>query len=84
MTTSRKSTLLCLLPARNCAEDLPGYFDSVSSFADGVVALDDGSTDETSAILAAEPMVKVLRSNPRRHGYQGWDDARNRNDTLLV
>src|SRR5207245_404863 len=38
-----RPTLVCLLPARNCEEDLPGYFDSVRRFADAVVALDDGS-----------------------------------------
>jgi glycosyltransferase involved in cell wall biosynthesis len=82
LTGSPRPTLLCLLPARNCAEDLPAYFDSVRTFADGVIALDDGSTDDTPAILAAEPMVKTLLRKPSRHGYGGWDDLRNRNDLL--
>ncbi len=80
--TPAAPTLLCLLPARNCAEDLPGYFESVRQFADGVLALDDGSTDETRAVLEAEPMVQTILTNPRRDGYRGWDDAANRNRLL--
>lgn len=76
--------LVCLLPARNCAEDLPGYLDSVSRFADAVVALDDGSTDETRSVLAAHPLVRIILSNPRREGYGGWNDSANRNRLLAA
>ena len=44
----RAGPVVCLLPARNAAADLPGWFDSRRRFADAVVALDDGSTDDTS------------------------------------
>jgi glycosyltransferase involved in cell wall biosynthesis len=71
-----------LLPARNCEEFLPGYFESVSGFADAIVALDDGSTDRTGEILDGHPLVQVKLTNPRREGWQGWDDARNRNQLL--
>jgi glycosyltransferase involved in cell wall biosynthesis len=67
-----------LLPARNCAHDLPGWFESVARLADAVVALDDGSTDETGAILRAHPLVRRLLVNPRRPDYRGWDDRTNR------
>lgn len=76
--------VVCLLPARNCAEDLPGFFESVSGLADAVVALDDGSTDQTREMLEAEPLVEALLANPRRSGYRGWDDAENRNRLLLA
>ena len=79
---TRAQTIVCLLPARNCAHDLTAYFESVARFADAVVALDDGSTDDTRAALEREPLVKVLLSNPRRESYQGWDDAANRNRLL--
>ncbi|HEV7846508.1 MAG TPA: glycosyltransferase [Thermoleophilaceae bacterium] len=78
----RRGRLVCLLPARNAAADLPGWFDSVRGLADAVVALDDGSTDDTRALLEAEPLVQVLLENPRRESYEGWDDAQNR-DRLL-
>jgi glycosyltransferase involved in cell wall biosynthesis len=70
--------LACLLPARNCEADLPGYLDSAGLFADAVVALDDGSTDETAELLAESPLVVELLRNPPRRDYAGWDDAANR------
>lgn len=75
-------TLVCLLPVRNGARDLPGYLESAARFADAVVALDDGSTDETREILDRSPLVKIVLSNPRRESYHGWDDARNRQRVL--
>lgn len=78
------SRLICLLPARNAAVDLPAYFESVARFADGIVALDDGSTDATSNLLAAEPLVKIRLANPPRPDYRGWDDAANRNRLLTA
>jgi glycosyltransferase involved in cell wall biosynthesis len=80
----RSSMLVCLLPARNCADDLLGYFESVARFADAVVALDDGSTDHTGEVLACNPLVRVLLQNRRRAGYRGWDDSANRNRLLAA
>lgn len=77
-----RSRLVCLLPARNCESDLPGYFECVRRFADAVVALDDGSTDGTRAMLEAHPLVSRLLINEPRAGYHGWDDATNRNRLL--
>ena len=78
------SKLICLLPVRNGEADLPGYFASVARFADGIVALDDGSTDGTRALLEASPLVNVLLTNPVRERYKGWDDAANRNRLLAA
>jgi len=50
----------------------------VRRFADCVVALDDGSTDRTRDLLAADPLVCLLLANPRRPAHDGWDDGRNR------
>jgi len=83
MSTDRP-LLVCLLPARNAAADLPGWFASVERFADAVIALDDGSTDETRAILASHPLVRILLTNPPRDSYAGWDDAANRNRLLAA
>jgi LCP family protein required for cell wall assembly len=74
--------VVCLLPARNCEHDLPGYFASVARVADAVVALDDGSTDGTGAFLEAEPLVKVLLTRPERPDHREWDDAGNRRALL--
>jgi hypothetical protein len=76
--------ILVLLPVRNAANDLSGYIRSVERFADGVLALDDGSTDETLELLRQLPLVKGILHNPRREGFAGWDDAANRNRLLTA
>ncbi len=80
--SSAAGRLTCLLPARNAAADLPGWLESVARFADAVIALDDGSTDETRQILEASDLVTRVISNPPRDGYAGWDDASNRQRLL--
>jgi glycosyltransferase involved in cell wall biosynthesis len=75
-------SLVCLLPVRNGADDLPGYLACAAEFADAVVALDDGSTDDTREVLAASPHVQALLTNPPREGFQQWDDAANRKRLL--
>src|SRR5215211_6395178 len=70
--------LVCLLPVRNGAADLPDYFVSAARFANAIIALDDGSIDATRDLLDAEPLVKVLLTNPPRPDYREWDDAANR------
>ena len=74
--------LVCLLPVRNGAGELPSYLASLAGLADAVVALDDGSTDDTAAVLEASPSVVRLLRNPRRDSYAGWDDAANRQALL--
>jgi glycosyltransferase involved in cell wall biosynthesis len=74
--------VVCLLPARNAAADLPGFFAAARLVCDAIVALDDGSTDETGALLAGEPLVVRLLTNPPRDDYGEWDDAANRNRLL--
>ncbi len=74
--------LLCLTPFRNSESDLPGFFRSVTAFCDGVVALDDGSTDETARLLAANRNVFMLLKNRVRRTYAGWNDADNRQRLL--
>jgi glycosyltransferase involved in cell wall biosynthesis len=74
--------IACLLPARNCEQDIPGYLDCAAAFADTVIALDDGSTDATAELLAASPLVEALLQNPRRETYAGWEDSQNRQRLL--
>lgn len=82
--SARRIQIACLLPARNAAEDLPGYLESVARCCNTVIALDDGSTDETGALLAESPLVRILLKNPRRLDYRCWDDGANRNRLLAV
>jgi hypothetical protein len=78
---SRKR-LVCLLPARNACGDLPRFLGSAEFYCDSIVALDDGSTDNTRTLLETHPLVNVLLTNPVREGYAGWDDSSNRNRLL--
>lgn len=74
--------LAILLPVRDGEADLPGWFAGVRDLADAVVALDDGSTDRTRAILEREPLVRALLANPPRPTARGWDDLGNRQRLL--
>ncbi|MEA2515336.1 MAG: hypothetical protein QOJ59_4825, partial [Thermomicrobiales bacterium] len=76
--------VVCLIPARNAAADLPRLLSSAATVCDAVVALDDGSTDKTPQILRASPLVARLLTNPVRTDYRGWDDAANRNRLLAA
>jgi hypothetical protein len=73
---------MCLLPVRNGAAQLAGYFANVRAFCSGVIALDDGSADDTVSVLKAEPLVRAVLSNPARVTYKGWDDSKNRQRLL--
>ena len=75
-------SLAVLLPARNCAADIPGFLECARTLGARVIALDDGSTDSTAALLDASPLVTRLLRNPRRETYAGWDDAANRQALL--
>ncbi|MGH2710774.1 MAG: glycosyltransferase family 2 protein [Actinomycetota bacterium] len=77
-------SVVCLLPARNAAADLPGYMESASRFCDAIVALDDGSTDDTRRILEQSRFVQILLTNPPRRRFHGWHDGVNRNRLLLA
>src|SRR5437588_911 len=85
MPRSRPSSspfVACLLPVRDGERELAGWFASVKRFADAVVALDDGSTDGTGAMLEAEPLVRIVLRNPPRPSAAAWDDGENRRRLL--
>jgi glycosyltransferase involved in cell wall biosynthesis len=73
---------VCLVPVKDAASELVAYLDSASRVADEVVALDDGSTDDTDAMLKGDPRVSVVLTNPPRVGYRDWDDGENRSRLL--
>src|SRR5688500_17006240 len=74
-TGARRVRLLALLAVRNGVRHLPGFLRNVAPQVDGIVALDDGSTDGTIELLAAEPAVlELIRRPPDR---PTWDEVGN-------
>lgn len=67
-------SLIVLLQARNEERNLPGWFANIGDSVDGIVALDDGSTDRTAELLRAHPKLLSLLQNPPGGA---WDERRN-------
>ncbi len=75
--TGRLNGVVALLPVFNDARYLPGWLEAVGSHVGSVVALDDGSSDESTTILERSQLVEVLlRVDPS--SKQGWDEPANR------
>jgi glycosyltransferase involved in cell wall biosynthesis len=73
----RRNGVVALLPVFNDARYLPGWLESVGSRVGAVVALDDGSSDESARLLESSRLVDVvLRVDPAEK--QGWNEPENR------
>ncbi len=70
-----RSRLIALLAVRDDARFLPGLFENLRGQVDAVVALDDGSSDDSEAILAAQPLVVDVL--PFERDGERWSDALN-------
>lgn len=69
----------CIIAARNESRFLPGFLSHVGPFVDGIVGLDDGSTDETRAIMEGHPnVVSVLSSPPPSFAHEHETENRHR------
>jgi hypothetical protein len=56
--------LLALVPFRDEMRFLPGLFENLSGQVDGVIALDDQSTDDSRAFVESQPLLIDLLSVP--------------------
>src|SRR5215213_4472598 len=59
---------LTAIPVYNEARHVRGVLEQVRRFTPDILVIDDGSTDETPAILASEPGLRVVTHRPNR-GY---------------
>ena len=55
-----RSRLACLVVTRDDADRLPAWLDAVRPLADAILALDEGSSDGSVALLEREPLVRTL------------------------
>ena len=74
-TPARRVRLLAVLAVRDEMRHLPGWFGNVAPHVDGVVALDDGSTDGSAEFLASRPEVLELLRVPAERAE--WDEVGN-------
>ncbi|MCC6930536.1 MAG: glycosyltransferase family 2 protein [Gemmatimonadaceae bacterium] len=66
---------MALIAVRNGMRYLPGFLRNVSSQVDGIVALDDGSTDGSAELLSGHESVLELLRNPTDR--PAWDEVGN-------
>lgn len=79
---SRRTRLLALLAVRDGMRHLPGFLRNVAPQVDGIVALDDGSSDGTPELLARHPgVIELLRRPPER---PTWDEVGNHRSLIAA
>lgn len=74
-TGARRTRLVALLAVRNGMRYLPGFLRNVAPQVDGIIALDDGSSDGSVELLAGHEAVIELLRNPADR--PAWDEVGN-------
>ena len=69
--------LFAIMCVKNEEYYLPGFLKSIEKYIDGIVALDDGSTDDTINILKKHPKTKAVIELPY-HESSDWNERSNR------
>ena len=72
-----KQKLTAIMCVKNEEYYLPGFLKHIEKYVDAIVAVDDGSTDNTVAILENHPKCKKVLKLPY-HESEDWDEVGNR------
>lgn len=72
--------VICLIPVRNEANHLPTVLNHLDNYCDGIILLDDGSTDQSYSHAISKKLL--LKARKKNKGY--FDDLENRNDLLRL
>jgi glycosyltransferase involved in cell wall biosynthesis len=72
---ARRTRMLALIAVRDGMRFLPGFVNNVAPQVDGIVALDDGSSDGSAEFLAQCPATLSLLRNPVDRPV--WDEVAN-------
>lgn len=68
--------VIAVIPVFNAEDHIRRCLTRLSEWVDGIVVLDDGSTDRTPELLPRFPKVaKILQTSP--NSKKEWDDAQN-------
>lgn len=73
----RKPSILLLVQFHNEIKRLPEFFTSVLPHVDGIIGLNDGSSDGSADYFAAQPKVLTVIHRPIREPHQ-WNEPENR------
>lgn len=78
-----KPQKICLvLCVYNESKNLPKYLKYIEPYVDFIVALDDGSTDNTKTILRSSDKLKYLIERPKKKEIGDWNEIKNREELL--
>jgi hypothetical protein len=80
-STRRRPRIGCVMQVRDEARYLKGCLDHVRDYVDGIIALDDGSTDATAQILGSEQKLLDLLVNPASDAHV-WRERDNKTRLL--
>lgn len=75
--------IIALVACFNDLRYLQGWFENIRGRVDGIVALDDGSTDSSADFIAAQPETTLLLRNPAAMKTE-WDETSNRRQLVTA
>ncbi len=72
-----KPSIILIVQFHNEIERMPGFFTNVLPHVDGIIGLNDGSSDGSSEYFSAQPKVLRVIHRPIRNPHN-WDEPSNR------